>query len=153
MAGFKFKLAPVLKVRQAEEDRCQRELAAIMRRRNTAHDRLRDMQQTIVESKHALSTGLVGEVNVSHIGQFARYSAQVRVRAQVLVRELAGIENEVSGARSRLIEATRARKALELLRDQQKARWEHEHRRREAVEMDELGTQSFIRRQAEGDRP
>jgi flagellar FliJ protein len=150
MAGFQFKLQPVLKVRQAAEDRCQRELADIMRRRNAAHDRLREMQQTIVESKHALATGLVGAVNVSHIGQFARYSAQVRVRAQTLLRELAGIEREVNAARARLLEATRARKALELLRDKQQARWELERRRREAVEMDELGTQSFIRQQSAG---
>ncbi len=151
MPSFRFRLEVVLKHRMAVEDQRQRELAAVLRLRMILHEQLRLMQQTIVDSKRELAGGLVGPVDVDRITQFARYSGQVRQRAAAIVTRLAGAEKQIEAARQRLLEATKARKALELLRDRQREQWRREEDRREAAALDELAVQAYGRRLAVGE--
>ncbi len=151
MAQFRFKLEPVLKHRMAVEDQCQREMAAALRHRMILLDQLRLMQQTIVESRRELARGLTGRVDTDGINQFARYSGQVRQRAQAIVARIAGVEKQIEAARLKLLEATTARKALELLRDRQQQQWQSEEDRREAVVLDEMAVQAYGRKLAVGE--
>jgi len=84
-------------------------------------------------------------VDLDRVSQFARYSAQTAIRAQQLVVEIARLEKQIETARERLAEAMRARKAMELLRDRQYARWKQEQDRREAAELDEMAVQAYVR--------
>ena len=145
MANFRFKLEPVLRHRCLIEDECQRELAKALRHQLILRGQLRQMQQTIVESKRRLGDGLIGRVNLDQIAQFARYSGQVTQRAHGIVARLAAAEKQIQTARERLLHAARDRKALELLRDRQHRRWQEMQGRREAASMDELAVQGFAR--------
>lgn len=146
MAKFVFQFEAVLRHRQHLEDQRQRELAQHMRGRMILQEQLRGMQQTIRESKRELGAGLVGRVDLDSISLFARYSGHTAVRAQQLVRKLAEVEKQIDASRGALLEATRQRKAMELLRDRQLAAWREERDRREAAELDELATQRYTRR-------
>lgn len=141
MANFSFKLDPVLFKRRVEEDRCQHDLAKSLRQRMILRDQLRLMQQTISQSKRQLSGGLSGQVDVKQVLQFAHYSDQVTLRAHRFVVRLSGVEKQIDAARKKLIEATRARKALEILRDRRYQQWRKEMRRREEAQLDELAVQ------------
>ena len=151
MARFRFKLEAVLQHRRNLEDVAQRELAKTLRQRMILTDQLRSMQQTITESKRQLGDGLSGRVDLDQIGQFARYSGQVRLRAQAIVVRLAGVEKEIQAARERLMEATRDRKALELLEERQRQAWQAEQDRREAAELDDLAVGAYARRLVAGE--
>ena len=146
MAKFKFKLEAVLKQRQALEDVAQRELAKVMRQRMIMHDQLRTMQNTIVSSKRDLTDGLMGQVDMTSVGQFARYSVQVRQRAHGIVAQLANVERLVEAARLKLIEASRDRKVIDRLREKHYNKWLLEQQRREAAELDEIGTGQYAHR-------
>ncbi len=150
MAKFKFELEPVLTQRRTRERECRRQLADTLRQRLDLHGKLREMQATITDSKRNLSNGLQGAVDLDRIAGFAQYSGQVTQRARGFVLQLAGVEKQIEAARARLIESTRERKALEALRDQRFAQWKKRIERKEAAELDELATQQFIRRQAQG---
>jgi len=145
MAGFQFKLQAVLTQRCRHEDECQRDLAKGLRQRMILENQLRHMQQTIRDSKQQLTGGLRGQVDLPQVSQFARYSGQVTQRAHGMVVKLAGLEKQIAGARERLIEATRARRALELLRDKQFRHWQREQDRREAARLDEIAVQAYAR--------
>lgn len=145
MARFRFKYEAVLKQRQAAEDQAQRELAKHMRHRNILRDQLARMQQTMRDSKQQLSEGLVGQVDVERIREFARYSGQVTLQARQALEQLAQIEQRLETARTELTEAMRQRKAMEVLRDKQYQQWLAEQRRRETVELDELAVQRYAR--------
>lgn len=145
MATFQFRFETVLRQRRMIEDERQRDLAKLYRRRMILQNQIRHMQDTIRESKHELSDTLVGQVDLSRVGQFAAYSGQVASRAHEIVRELAKIEQEVDSARARLIEASRGRKAIELLRERHLAVFRTEQRRREERELDEVATQQYTR--------
>lgn len=147
MQAFRFKLEPVLRQRRAVEDQCQRDLAKVLRNRMILQNQLRRMQETIIESKHALSDTLVGRVDLERVGRFSRYSGQVAHRAQTIVLEMHRLERQVAVARSRLGEAMRDRRAMELLRDRRYAQWRKQQQRREAVMLDETATQRYVRRE------
>jgi len=148
MAAFQFKYMTLLDYRTRIEEERQRELAQVLRMRMILHDQLRQMQQTIHDSKQALSESLSGKVDVQKISHFARYSGQVERKGHDLILRLSQLEKKIDHARRRLLDATRQRKALELLRDRHREQWQAQQDRREAVEMDELATQQYLRRMA-----
>ncbi|HAI12112.1 MAG TPA: flagellar export protein FliJ [Phycisphaerales bacterium] len=145
MAKFAFKLDPVLRQRQMIEDQKQRELAQLMRKRMIFHNQLRSIQTELTDSKGQLADGLIGEVDMTRVAQFARFSGQSQVRAQTIVRELAGLESRIVEAQKQLVEAMRQRKALDLLRDKQYKAWKRTQQRREASRLDDLATQAYTR--------
>lgn len=150
MAQFQFKLETVLEQRRAIEDKCQRELAKVLRQRMILLDQLRLMQSNIVQSKADLRDGLVGDVDMVRVAQFARYSGQTTVRAQAIVTRLATIERQAEMARQQLLESTQARKAIERLREKQYSKWKTEQDRREAALLDEMGVGQYAFRMVAG---
>ncbi len=149
MAQFRFQYQTVLRQREMVEEQAQRRLAQVLRQRMILRDQLTQMQQTTTASKQQLRDSLQGRVNLDSISTFARYSGQVTVRAQQIVRELAGLEQRISVAQAELLAATRARKALELLQERQRQRWLRRAALRETAELDDLAQQAFIRQQAQ----
>ena len=146
MATFRFRFETVLQHRRTSEDACQRDLAKELRQRMILQDQLRQMQQTILASKRQLGDALIGRIEMPRIAQFARYSGQTTQRAHGLVARLATIEKRIDRERRRLVEATRARKAIEILRQRHYQRWLREQERRQTVELDDLALQAYSRR-------
>ena len=110
------------------------------------HDQIREMQDTIRDSKRSMADSLIGRVDLTRIGQFARYSGHAAQRARQIVVKLVGLEKQAEQARVLLLEATKQRKALELLRDKDHAKWRYEQDRKETNELDELATSQYARR-------
>ncbi len=148
MPQFTFTLEVVLQQRRMQEDQCQRDLAKVLRQRMILMDQLRQMQSTITQSKLDLRTGLIGAVNMDAVSQFARFSAQTTVRARALVAKLAGVERQAEAARGKLLAATKARKAIERLRERKFRQWKLEQSRREGAMLDEIGVGRFAFRLA-----
>jgi len=146
MAQFRFRFETLLHRRSEIEDQRQRELAQLMRSRMIFLDQLASMQRDISGSKRRLADTLVGRVDLSRVGQFARFSGQATIRGRQLVSKLAELERHIVGARARLIDAVKQRRALELLRDRDREAWEREQRRRETAELDEIAVQRYARR-------
>lgn len=143
MPRFTFKLDPVLRQRRREEDQHRRELAHLLSRRHTMHDQLREMQTTLSSDKRQMAESLTGRVDVDRIRRHAAHSGQVTQRAHGIVTHLAELEQRIERTRAALIEASRHRKAIELLRDRQHRRWKRKMDRREAAAADELATQRY----------
>jgi flagellar export protein FliJ len=150
MAKFQFKFKTLLAHHHRVEDQRQRELAQHLRTRMILHDQIRDMQDTIRTSKQSLADGLVGTVDLTRVGQFARYSGHAALRARQIVVRLSGVEKQIDEARKVLLDATKQRKSLELLSEKHEARWRYEQNRRETNELDELATTRYARQMMMG---
>jgi len=146
MAGFTFQFQSVLEHRRRVEDQHQRDLAQILRQKLILETQLTTLQQRITDDKSAMADSLVGHVDVRRIRQHANHSMQVTGRAQQLAVRLLAIHRQVEHARGKLLEATRARKASELLRDKHYQRWQRDQQRRETAELDDIATQAYTRR-------
>ncbi|MEX2672950.1 MAG: flagellar export protein FliJ [Phycisphaeraceae bacterium] len=153
MAAFQFKFESVLNHRRTIEDQAQRELARHMRTRMILQGQLEQMQSTIRQSKNDLADALVGKVDLDRVSGFAQFNGHTAVRARQLVEHMTKAEKQITEARQRLLDATRQRQAMELLRDRHQRTWKQEHKRRETITMDELATQQYLRRETVGGRP
>lgn len=146
MSRFEFRYQSILNHREKIEQQRKRALARHLHRRNELVGRLRRMQETISRAKREAGDALVGAVDLSAIAGIARYSARCTAEGHGLVREVAALETTVEQARKELLEASRERQALELLRDRQQQAYELEQRRMEAKRLDELTSQAYARR-------
>lgn len=126
-------------MRRREEDACQRELAKLESARRAIEDDLRRRQGQISEGKSDLRRALVGALDVGALRQQAAATMSVDRLARSRVLELAGQEQRIAKARAILVEATRRRRAIELLRERRYDEWRSEEHRRENNLLDELG--------------
>jgi len=149
MPRFTFKLEVVLRQRRRVEDEHQRALAQLLRERLILHTQLRTMQDTIRTDKQLMASALVGRVDVHRIRSHATHGAQVTQRAHGIVARLAALERQIESSRTQLLEATKARQAIELLRDRQRERFDRVMKRREAASLDEMAVQQFARQLGE----
>jgi len=142
MPRFRFVLEPLLKVRRLEEDRCRRTLAHLERARLQIEDTLRRHQQNLSEGKSEMRRAVTGRVNLGAVRFQAAASMSVMRRAQQTVLQLAGLHKQIERARRELVERSRARRAIEILRERRYAEWQIEEARAETTAIDELALSS-----------
>ena len=145
MPAFVFRFEPVLRQRQAAEDHVHRDLAKVLRHRARMEAQLRSMHHDISQSKQNLGVALVGSIDLKEVSQFASYSGQVNHRAAALVASMAGLEKRIKEVRQHLVKVTRARRALELLRERHHKQWRRGQVLREVALQDEIAIQRVIR--------
>ncbi len=147
MPTFTFKLDPLLQQKRIVEDRSQRELAGLIHRRVTIQQRLQGAQTDVSGSKRNLAASLLGQVDMTAVREHAQFSMEATNQGYNVVRELAGLEQQINTARQQMLHARRERMAIETLRERKHTEWKREQRRREDARLDEAATQVFIRRQ------
>jgi flagellar FliJ protein len=152
MAKFQFSLEPVLRHRNMVEQEQQRALAQLLREKLIIENELRRAQQTISQDKSEMAQQLTGRVDVGRIRQHAAHSGAFQRHIHKLAQRLLDLLKRIEQQRGRLLEATRDRKAVELLRDKRYRQWQQEQRRREASEIDEMTTQAYARRASQPTR-
>lgn len=141
MPSFRFNLQPVLDQRERLEEQRMLEVANLERERLAIEARLRVLQAGIAGAKHDLRSRLAApgsSVIITDIRLQANASLHMSAQAQRVALELAGAYQRVELARKRLLEATTARKAVEILRERRRAEWKHEQSRREHAQLDEI---------------
>lgn len=138
MAKFVFKLDPLLRLRRRQEQEKQRALAAINQKRVQLEQRLRQQQSLITSGKGDLRERLVGRLDTDELRSHAASTTQSLRVAQRLAVELAGVHRHLAAAREELVEATRARRAMELLRDRRFQQWKTAQDKADVAATDEL---------------
>lgn len=150
MKRFRFRLEPLLRLRETERDRRRRELgealaleaklrgesASLDNRRGEQLDALREMTRQ-------------GLVDVDRILEARRYTSLLQAEIQVTQAQLEAVGQETERRRRALIEADRAVKILEKLRDRQSLRHRQAFRRKEAQINDEIAGRRGIRESSE----
>ena len=101
-------------------------------------DGLRQRQVRLSESKRSVRDQLVGTIETSHVRMQANASLAIMRDAERTVLELAGIHQRLEEARSKLREAAKRRRAIELLKEQRVMEWRRSEARAEQLALDEL---------------
>ena len=151
MAKFRFTLQALLHAREREERDRQVEVAAIESERLRLEGAIRSRHAAARAGRDDLRTALAPGAPRSMAGVRlqARAALKLEAQTQALAIELAGTLKRLEEARGRLLEASRARKAVELLRQKRFDEWKREQDRREANEQDDLVTGRYARRSHE----
>ncbi|MFG0313296.1 MAG: flagellar export protein FliJ [Phycisphaerales bacterium] len=147
MPRFVFKLQPVLDQRIREERDQMLVVSELERERLALESRIRGCQQMMSDERRELSEALgVGKrVDVQAVKMQAGASLRHNFDAQRAVLELAGIFKKLEAARAELARCSAKRKAVEMLRDQQREAFKKELDRRETHELDEISVMRHAR--------
>ena len=149
MARFVFKLQPVLEQRERNERDKMLVVAELERARLALESRIRMCQQMMSDERRTLAQALgVGQrVDLQAVKLQAGASLKHNFDAQRAVLELAGVYRKLESARAELAQASASKKAVEMLRDQQREAFEREQDRRETRELDEMSVMRHARRE------
>lgn len=150
MPRFRFHLQPVLDQRQRAEDRCRLAVATLERQRLDIERAIRACQDGIAHERGELRRYLAGgegPVPLRDARLQAAAGASLDARARQEVLRLAGLCKRLEAARSELLAATAARKAVELLRERRLDAWRCEQSRLEAAAVDELAVMGASRKE------
>jgi len=149
MRNFRFRLDPVVRLKEYHIERTEEEIARIegeiqrlLREIEEARAAVQDMRRRILE-----------EVDDQHFIQAER---ELDLFSQFTTREehrrfgeIAQWNREKDQRQQELVKLYQDKKVLERLKERRRTEWETEMRREEGAIMDEIGTQKYIRRQRE----
>ncbi|HVT80674.1 MAG TPA: flagellar export protein FliJ [Phycisphaerae bacterium] len=146
MARFRFKLEALLEHRQMVEKEKQRRVAQIQQEIQVIQRQIQDAQMRIALENRTLGTReLTGRLDMTYIATEKKYVGNLQLKIVYAFQKIVEIEKTLAVARAELLEAAKARKVIEKLREKQLARWREELERKEAAAMDEIGTQLAVR--------
>ncbi|HIB69624.1 MAG TPA: hypothetical protein EYO33_32245 [Phycisphaerales bacterium] len=140
MPRFIFKLQSVLDQRVREERDQMLVVSELERERLALESRIRGCQQMMSDERHELTQTLgVGQrVDLQAVKMQAGASLRHNFDAQRAVLDLASVFKRLEAERAELVRVSARRKAVEMLRDQQREAFMKALERRETRELDEM---------------
>jgi flagellar export protein FliJ len=142
MAKFKFRMATLLKLREATRDERQAELAEAYRADDILNARLEqirgEFKEIMAGCRKAASPGAV---NIDHLIESQRYEVTLRVYERQTLGQKQQLAKEIERRREALLAANREVRVLEKLREHQMERHQDEENCRDIKRLDEIATQ------------
>jgi flagellar FliJ protein len=146
MAKFKFRLATLLRLREATRDERRAELAEAYRADDLLREHLRRVGRELswLQGRCRQVAG-PGTVDVDRLVEAQRYEVTLRAQESRLTGQRDAIGAEIDRRRQALLAADRDVRLLEKLRQKQAQRHHQEESRREIKELDEVAGQRATR--------
>lgn len=145
---FQFRLAPVLRLREATEEQRKQALAQALGER----DALRERLAVVERERHRCHQRLIQEGAGIDFGErrlFGAYLDRLAGEAAAIAKEMDTAQSVVERRRRELADASRDRQVLERLRERRFTAYQKAEIRREQRTLDELAVIGFGRRRAE----
>lgn len=142
MPPFRFRLTPVLHLREAARDERRAALADALRAEALLSEQMDDKRGQIAalaaEMAKARSAGLV---NVARLIQGQRYEALLRAELAALAEQARQVAAEIERRRELLVAADRDVRVMEKLRDREQERFLAQQANRETKFLDDVAGQ------------
>ena len=142
MAKFRFRLATLLKIREAARDERRTRLAEAYLAEETLKERKKDLEEQVeaVRRQHH-DVAQPGLVNLDQLVETHRYEVVLDAQGQVLEDQMKLLGEEIERRREALVAADREVRILEKLRETQHKRHRKKAMRQEIKELDEAAGQ------------
>ena len=148
MKKFKFRLEPVLKLKRQAEENKKRVVGQLTAEINNLQQQALDTNQLIIEQGNVLKQKLSGGVvDTGWISYYQGYVTDMRREIARKIQEVTEIQKKLHYARIELANAAKETKMLEKLKEKQHKEYIEAIELREKKELDEIGSQLFIRQQ------
>ncbi len=146
MAKFKFRLATLLRLREAARDERRTHLGEAYRADDVLGEQLDGISQQLagLRDQCCRAAGL-GKVDVDRLVEAQRFEVALQAQRNQLNQQRAAVGVEIERRRQALVEANRDVRVLEKLRQNQAARHRQEEDRREVKQLDEVAGRPFAR--------
>ena len=147
---FKYRLEPLLKIRQHREKERQKEHAAAAQEVVKQKQELESLDFHRAETFDLQRQRLVGTMSVAEALICSRYLVKLKRQRMAGTGLLHGLEREAEKKRRKLVEAARERKMYELLKEKQKLRHRQEIEKFDQKQLDEVAVVAFRRKKENG---
>jgi len=148
MKKFKFRLQPVLKLRQQLEDQKKRVVGSLQTEIARQQQEALDMADQVKQQGQLLKQQFIqGKVDVRWISYYQSYVGTMYRSIAQKIDHVKETQTKLSGARAQLAQAAKETKILEKLKEKQNQRFGDHIHRLEKYQMDEMSTQIFYRNQ------
>jgi flagellar protein FliJ len=146
MSRFKFRLATLLRLREAARDERRAELAEAYRVDDVLQQRLEGVGDEL-DCLRELCRRCAGPgaVDVDRLVESQRYELSLKSQQRELQMQRQSVTAEIERRRLALVEANREVRVLENLREKQAARDRQEQNRREIKQLDEVSQRRVAR--------
>lgn len=142
MARFQFRLATLLKLREAVRDERRAQLAEAQRLGDELQLRRDEIEELLREAQQS-QTVAPGAVNVDRLLDATRYDVVLRVEQAQIEGQQAAVAAEIEKRRQALVAADRDVRSLELLRETQRQRHEADEETKARKELDEIASRRY----------
>ncbi len=146
MAGFTFRLAALLRLRESRRDACRAALAESQRCDDVLQKQFdglgRELDALRIFCRLKASPGVV---DIDRLVDAQRYELVTRAQQQEVARQRQTLAAEIEHRRQALVEADREVRVLEKLRQRQAEQHHREEERRESKRLDEVAMQQAFR--------
>lgn len=142
MARFQFRLATLLKLREALRDERRAQLAEALRLSDELQLR-RDEIDELLRGAQGSQVVAPGAVNVDRLLDATRYDVVLRVEKAQIEGQQATVAAEIEKRRQALVAADREVRSLELLRETQRERHNAEEESKARKELDEIASRRY----------
>ncbi len=146
MKRYKYRLEPMLKLKEHREKEKQREHAEAARKVQEQKEMLVRIDEERGETLKHQRRSLVGSMSLAELLVCSRYLMKLKKDTLTGRELLRGLEKEADKRREKLVEASKERKIYEKLKEKQIAKFTKEVERLENKAVDETATNGFRRR-------
>ena len=146
---FLFRLQSVLEVRERMARLKQKEFAEVLSRHQVLEAEIERNEDDLARASARVDDVKRSSGSVVPLALFANFQRRIKgdmARIQEQMREQA---QELEARRRALVEAKRAQRSLEILRDKERLRYDEALSRHERATMDEVASNYYLLRQAE----
>ena len=139
MAKFKFRLATLLRLREATRDERRSELAKAYQAEGILENQRRGIADALaqLQQRHRQAAA-PGPLDLDQLLEARRYELVLRAQARQAQSQLEAVQAEVQRRREALVDANRQVRVLDGLREKQLQRHRHEENRLEVKRLDEV---------------
>lgn len=145
MAKYSFRLASLLRLREATRDECRQLLAQVLREDDQLAQRLADLRTRraalLADSQSAVQPGVL---NVERLRDAQRYERSLHLEEAELLEQRAKLAIEIDQRRAALVSADTAVRALEKLREAGMLRHQQEQERTDMQQLDEVALRQAV---------
>jgi flagellar FliJ protein len=137
---FKFRLEPLIKIRDNVLKECQAELAKAYNARSILEEHIREIERQLLEgtttARNLMKPGQT--VNVEYLLGLRRQEMFLRANQDDLNQKMQMLEEEIERRRNAVIAANKELKIIEKLKEKRREQYLADERREETKEMDEI---------------
>jgi flagellar FliJ protein len=146
MAGFTFRLAALLRLRESRRDECRAALADAYRVDEVLGRQLEGLRQELDGLREFRRRKISSKaIDIDPLVEAQRYELVLRAQQQHVAQQRQTVAAQIELRRQALVEADREVRVLEKLRQRQAEQHRREEELREAKRLDEVATQQTFR--------
>jgi len=146
---FHFRLQSVLEVRERMARLRQKDFAESLARHQTLETRIERHESDLARASRFVDNQKRSGPTITALQLFGNFQRRLQNEMSMINEQIREQAQELEASRAKLVEAKRAQRSLEILRDKARQRFEEEQSRLERVTMDEVASNYTVLRERE----